>query len=74
MVYPNPFTDYTKIKLSDVVQTQKIELIDLHGRIEKTIDHVNSNTVTIYRDNLLSGIYLIRIHPDDTYVTKVIIR
>jgi len=74
MVYPNPFTDYTTIKLSDASQTQKIELIDMHGRIVKTIDHVNSNAVTIHRSNLPSGMYFIRVHPDDNYVTKVIIK
>ena len=74
IVYPNPFTYYTTIRLSDAVQTQKIELIDIHGRIVRSIDNVNSNTVTIHRDNLPSGIYFIRIHSDDTYVKKVIIR
>ena len=74
IVYPNPFTDYTTIKLSDAVQTQKIELIDIHGRTVRTIDNVNSNSITIHRDNLPSGIYFIRIHSDDTHVEKVIIR
>ena len=74
IVYPNPFTDYTTIKLTDTFQIQKIELIDIHGRIVRTVDNVNSNTVTIYTDNLQSGIYFIRIHSDDTYVKKVIIR
>ena len=74
IVYPNPFTDYTTIKLSDAVETQKIELIDIHGRIVRTIDNVNSNSVTIHRENLSSGIYIIRIHADVTYVKKVLIR
>ena len=74
IVYPNPFTDYTTIKLSDAVHTQKIELIDIHGRILRTIDNVISNSVTIHRENLPSGIYFIRIHSDKTYVKKVIIR
>ena len=73
-VYPNPFTDYTTIKLSDAIQTQRIELIDIHGRTVRTIDNVNSNSVTIHKENLPSGIYFIRIHSDDTYVKKVIIR
>ena len=73
IVYPNPFTDYTTIKLSDAIQTQKIELIDIHGRIVRSIDNVNSNSVTIQRENLSSGNYFIRIQSDDTYVKKVII-
>ncbi|RLD29978.1 MAG: hypothetical protein DRI73_10685, partial [Bacteroidetes bacterium] len=74
IVYPNPFTEYTTIRLTDVVQTQKIELIDIHGRIVRTMDKVNGTSVTIQRDNLTSGIYFIRIHSDDTYVKKVVIR
>ena len=74
LIYPNPFTDYATIKLSDAIQVQKIDLIDMHGRLVRTIDNVNSNSVTIHRDNLPSGIYFIRIHSDDTYVKKVIIR
>ncbi len=74
IVYPNPFTDYTTIRLSDAIQVQNIDLIDIHGRIVRTIDNVNSNSIMIHRENLPSGIYFIRIHSDDTYVKKVIIR
>ena len=74
IVYPNPFTECTTVRLSDAVQVQKIELIDIHGRLVKTIDNVNSNSITIHRDNLPSGIYFIRIQSDDTYVKKVMIR
>ncbi len=49
-VYPNPFTDYATIKLSDAVQTQKIELIDIHGRTVRTINNVNGNSATIHRE------------------------
>jgi len=73
-VYPNPFTDYTTILLSDDVQTQRIELIDIHGRLVRTIDNVNSNSITIHRKDLPSGIYFFRIHSDDAYIKKVIIR
>lgn len=74
IVYPNPFRDYTTIKLPYDAHTQKIELIDIHGRTVRSIDNVNSNSVTIHRQNLPSGFYFIRIHSEDTYVKKVIIR
>jgi hypothetical protein len=73
-VYPNPFTDYTTVKLSDDVNTLKIEIIDMYGRTVRTYDDFNSNSVTIHRENLPSGIYFIRIYSDDTYVKKVIIK
>ena len=74
IVYPNPFTDYTTIELSDAFQIQRIDLIDINGRTVRTIDNINSNSVTIHRENLPSGIYFIRIQSDHTYVEKVIIR
>ena len=74
IVYPNPFTDYTIIELSDVVQIQKIELIDIHSRTVRTFKNIYGNSVTIHRDNIPGGIYFIRIHSDGTYVKKVIIR
>jgi len=73
-VYPNPFTDYATIELSDVVQTQRVELIDIHGRVVRSIDNVIGNTVTIHRESLPSGIYFIRVYTDDTYIRKVIVR
>jgi len=74
LIYPIPFSDYTTLKLSDANQVQRIDLIDIYGRIVRTIDNVNSNSVTIHRENLPSGIYFIRIHADEPYVKKVIIR
>jgi len=73
-IYPNPFTDHTTIRLSDAIHVQNIDLIDIYGRIVRTIENGNSNSVTIHRENLPSGIYFIRIHSDDTCVKKVIIR
>jgi hypothetical protein len=73
-IYPNPFTDHTTISISDAVQTQKIELIDMYGRIIRTIDNVKSTSITINREDLPGGIYIVRIYAEDTYVRKVMIR
>ena len=72
-IYPNPFTDFTCIYLSSRETTSKIELFDIRGRIVRTIDNINRNPVTIHRDNLPRGIYLIRIHSDDIHTGKVIV-
>jgi len=72
-VYPNPFTDFSTIKLSNGAQIRKIELIDTNGRILKSIDNINCYSITIHREDLPGGIYFIRIHSNDTYVKQVII-
>lgn len=74
LVYPNPFSEFTTIRLTDVVQIQHVEIIDISGKVISTIENINNNYVTIHRENLPGGIYFIRIHADGTYVTKVIIR
>ena len=55
-------------------KTDAATCFGFYGRIVRTIDNVYSNSVTIHRDNLPGGISFIRIHSDDTYVKKVIIR
>jgi len=72
--YPNPFSDYVTIDLSIGSQIQTIELIDIFGRTVKSIDRFEGNSITIQRDNLPGGIYFFRIHSNDTYVKKVMIR
>jgi hypothetical protein len=52
----------------------KMVIIYMYGRTVRTIDNVESNSVTIPRGNLPSGIYFIRIYSDDTFVKKVVIR
>jgi len=74
IIYPNPFTDYTTVRLPDKSQVQKIDLIDINGRKIRSINNIYNHTVTIYRDDLPSGIYFIRIHSDDIDIRKLIIR
>ena len=73
-LYPNPFSDHTSVKISEDLQIQMIDLIDAQGRIVRTIDNVHSSSVTIQRGNLPGGIYFSRIHVDDIYTRKILIR
>jgi len=72
-IYPNPFTDYTTISFSNVMVVKKIELINIHGSILKTIINENNNFITIHRENLPGGIYFIRIYSDRIFLKKLII-
>jgi len=74
LIYPNPFTEHVTIQWSDAAQPLKIELVDMLGRCVRILDNLSDNHITIYRENLSSGLYFLRIHSDDTYVKKVIIK
>jgi hypothetical protein len=74
LIYPNPFTTQLTIEISESVQPSRIELIDIHGRILKSCNNMQGNSLTIGRDHLPNGIYVIRIHADEVYTKKVIIR
>lgn len=53
-IYPNPFTDV--LTISDVKNVQSISIIDLSGRVVKTIDKPTSN---LQVGDLNSGVYMV---------------
>ncbi len=58
-VYPNPSVGFAKITIADLAEATNVDIIDNAGRLVKSIELKNTNTVEI--NNLQSGIYLIRI-------------
>lgn len=58
-IFPNPSSSYTKINIADITEATTVEVIDIAGRIVKTIELKNSNSVNI--ENLKMGIYMVRI-------------
>jgi hypothetical protein len=73
VVYPNPILDYATIKLPHEVEISHIDIINVYGKTVRRITEVQSNIVSIQRENLPNGIYFIRIHAEKTYLKKVII-
>ena len=64
-VYPNPaassfIVDLSAFKGKDV----KIEMFDVLGKNVKTISGINENQVSLTRDGLKNGIYLLRVTSD----------
>jgi hypothetical protein len=63
--YPNPFNYTTSVIIPSLITISDIELIDLLGRkteIKKKISRENNKTiVTLNRNNLPDGIYLLQI-------------
>ena len=74
LVYPNPVSDYVTIEISDSLEISKIEIIDLYGRILRTTDNINSSSVTLQRGDLVTGIYILRIHAGEIYTKDIMVR
>lgn len=70
LVYPNPFSAYTQIKLSNADNNRiTIELFDLAG---KTVQHdiiLNNDVLILSREGLTSGIYFCKVQMDGKVFT-----
>lgn len=61
LIYPNPFNTFTEIHLSENLIYADLILYNSFGQEVKQVKNVTGQTITLYRDNLSSGIYLVRI-------------
>lgn len=58
-VYPNPSMGHAKISITDISEATNVDVIDNAGRVVRSIELKNSNSVEV--NNLQSGIYLVKI-------------
>ncbi|MFZ1686219.1 MAG: T9SS type A sorting domain-containing protein [Flavobacteriales bacterium] len=73
---PNPFTDATVLFCDEVLGADfGIELIDVHGRVARTLQGNGTREVSIERGALQSGLYMVRVldaHGQRTAVRVVV--
>ncbi|HMK05384.1 MAG TPA: T9SS type A sorting domain-containing protein [Ferruginibacter sp.] len=63
-IYPNPSMGATKVTITDISEATTVELIDNSGKILKTTQLANTNSIDI--TGLQKGIYLVRIKNNKT--------
>jgi len=64
-VFPNPFRDKTQIIIeAEQLKNPVLLLMNIEGKIIKTISSNNSNIFDIYREDLTNGLYLFKIMQD----------
>jgi len=72
--FPNPFNFSTTIQLDAVINSGELNLYNVTGQKVKTIKNISGHTVTLFRDNLPSGLYFIRLTQDNKVIaTKKIV-
>jgi hypothetical protein len=77
MVYPNPTRDQITIEFStETLQATKVKVLDMTGRVVKTVEAVpqaGEHQYTLSLSELSAGMYTVQVYTDDklSYVTKV---
>jgi hypothetical protein len=77
MVYPNPTRDQITIEFStETLQATKVKVLDMTGRVVKTVEAVpqaGEHQYTLSLSELSAGMYTVQVYTDDklSYVSKV---
>ncbi len=69
-IYPNPFSSQTTLRADIFLNNATVSVYNCFGQIAKKIEHISGHTVTLSRDNLLSGIYFIRLTEGNKIITS----
>lgn len=71
-VYPNPFNDQVSIQGNDVIHN--ITVIDMVGKQVANKNNIHSFNTTLSLENMIKGVYLLRLETNSGIVTKRIVK
>ena len=60
-ILPNPAQDVIHVSTFTNFPILSAQIMDINGKVYRTIDKVNSNQLTINRSNLNTGFYVVRL-------------
>ncbi|MEX0595638.1 MAG: T9SS type A sorting domain-containing protein, partial [Candidatus Paceibacterota bacterium] len=72
-VYPNPTSDNLYISGSNLA-INNIEVLDVNGRILKSVDFANLTEVSIDLSGLTNGVYIVSIKSDEGTINRKIVK
>lgn len=74
VVYPNPFNNETNIMFQNPnEESLTLNLIDLKGRILKKYNNIISNSLTLKKEGLSEGVYIIQLISSNSVSQKALI-
>ena len=68
-IFPNPFSTQTTLQTDKFFKDATLTVYNLYGQTVKQIDNLSGQTIIFHRDNLPSGLYLIRLIQDNKIIT-----
>ncbi len=74
-IFPNPFSIQTVLQTSKQLNNATILIDNVFGQTVKQIKYINRQTVLLSRENLVSGLYFVRLTQDNNIIAikKIII-
>ncbi|MEY3085008.1 MAG: hypothetical protein RL037_1188, partial [Bacteroidota bacterium] len=74
-IYPNPFENELIVDLSAVTeQVTEITLLDITGKVVKSIKAVENTSATLDMSNLASGLYHVVVSGNNSSITRRILK
>jgi hypothetical protein len=73
-VYPNPARDLVTLEGSNNATIMSYKVVDLNGRIVKSMENISENSAQINISDLQSGVYMMTINSDNGSTVKKIIK
>jgi hypothetical protein len=70
---PNPATSEINITVADNKPVKSYAIYDISGRMLRNMNDVNSSFVSVRRENLQDGMYLIQLRFEEGVLTKKVI-
>jgi Secretion system C-terminal sorting domain len=60
-LYPNPTSTFTVVEFNDAAKLHNVVMMDVTGRVVRTIENYDLSTLRIDREDLKQGVYMINI-------------
>ena len=70
---PNPATSEINITVSEEKPVKSYAIYDISGRMLRNMNDVNSSFISVRRENLQDGMYLIQLRFEEGVLTKKVI-
>ena len=73
-LYPNPFSTQTTLQTDNLFKNVTLTVYNSCGQQVKQLNNISGQTVTLFRDNLPSGLYFLCLTEDNKiYIDKLVI-
>jgi alpha-L-arabinofuranosidase len=72
-ITPNPAVDYFNIRFNDEGKLHTVSLLNLQGQVQKTIENIKEDHLTIDRGSLPPGTYIISVLSENSTTTGIVI-
>jgi predicted GH43/DUF377 family glycosyl hydrolase len=65
-VYPNPFTMLTTIQTPELLHNATLTIYNSFGQEVRRTENISGQSITVHRDNLSAGVYVMQLTEGDT--------